>query len=149
MRCYKAKKLFSPYIDGDLSTDKKLELEVHIKQCEKCRTKLEQLIAIHESFNVIHHFKAPAGFATRVMAHIEERKLKKLSLSNVLIRVFETAVIILILIIGSHIGKIIETTIASSQPSIRTTLSLETFDAVQPNSIGGAYLAMLQGNNEK
>ncbi|MGB9735806.1 MAG: anti-sigma factor family protein [bacterium] len=149
MRCRKARALFSLYIDGALPPNKKEDLEAHIKQCSKCKNDLEDMLAIHESFRLVEHFKAPEGFATRVMAHIEERNLKGLSLFPVLTGVIEIGVIILTIIIGTRIGGIIGTAMTNPQQSITKTLSLETFDSIQPHSIGAAYIAMVEDNNEK
>ncbi|MFW6140207.1 MAG: anti-sigma factor family protein [Acidobacteriota bacterium] len=41
MRCKKAKKLISDYIDGELSSSKSSSLEKHLEECEECRKFME------------------------------------------------------------------------------------------------------------
>ncbi len=42
MKCSKAHKLISPYIDGELSERDMKTLEDHMKVCHKCRTEFEE-----------------------------------------------------------------------------------------------------------
>ncbi|MFW6129482.1 MAG: anti-sigma factor family protein [Candidatus Aminicenantaceae bacterium] len=41
MRCKKAKKLISDYIDGELDSSQRSSLEEHLKECEECRKFME------------------------------------------------------------------------------------------------------------
>ncbi len=149
MRCSKARKLLSPYIDKELTKAEAELFDVHVRNCIKCRTMLEEIQAIHHTFSSMESLSAPLGFATRVMAHVQEKKTRRLSLFPVLGRLIEVAVVILMIIIGTRVGGLLGTAFTGQKTSITSSLSLDTFEAVQPNSIGGAYMAMMEGNNEK
>jgi anti-sigma factor RsiW len=41
MRCKKAKKLISDYIDGELNSSRRFSLEKHLEECEECRKFME------------------------------------------------------------------------------------------------------------
>ncbi len=49
MRCKKAKKLISDYIDGELNSSKSSSLEEHLKECEECRKTLESYETITQA----------------------------------------------------------------------------------------------------
>ncbi len=149
MRCSKARKLLSPYIDKELTKPEAELLDAHVRDCIKCRTRLEEMQAIHDTFSSMERLNAPLGFATRVMAHVQNNKARSLSLFPILSRLIEVAVIILVIIIGTRVGSLLGTAFTGQKTSIASSLSLDTFEAVQPNSIGGAYIAMMDGNNEK
>lgn len=43
MQCKEAKRLISSYIDGEISPDKRRELEAHLLTCPYCRRELEMM----------------------------------------------------------------------------------------------------------
>ena len=47
MRCSKAEKYFSPYIDGELGERESTLLESHLAQCERCSGKLDEITRLH------------------------------------------------------------------------------------------------------
>ncbi len=150
MRCSKARKLFSPYIDRALSRAELDGFEAHIKGCSECRTELERLQALHVRLSSLEPLHAPHGFTTRVMAAIADRRSQpRWSPFSVLTWFAEAAVIALIIFIGARAGTFLGTAFTRPSTTIASTLSLDTFEAVQPGSIGGAYIAMMEGTNEK
>ena len=46
MRCAKAKKILSDYLDDNLSSQKKMQLEAHLRECSDCHAELAQLQAL-------------------------------------------------------------------------------------------------------
>jgi anti-sigma factor RsiW len=149
MRCSKAKKLFSPYIDRALTKAEAELFDAHIRDCNECRSRLEEMKVLHNAFSSMERLNAPYGFTTRVMANINEKRAKRWSLFPVLGMVIEAAVVVLVIMIGTRAGSFLGTAFTGQKTSIASSLSLDTFEAVQPNSIGGAYLAMMEGQNEK
>ncbi|SMB89875.1 Putative zinc-finger [Thermanaeromonas toyohensis ToBE] len=72
MRCWKARKLLSPYIDGELGEEERSSLEGHLANCPACQEELEALRKISEGLKDIYRqVKPPAGFAEGVMARIK------------------------------------------------------------------------------
>ena len=149
MRCSKARKLFSPYIDKTLTESETEMFEAHVRDCVQCRTRLEEMQALHDTFSSMERLIAPPGFATRVMARTQEDKAKRLSLFPVLGTLIEAAVVLVIIIIGTRAGSFLGTAFNRQQTTIASSLSLDTFAAVQPDSVGGAYMTMMEGTNEK
>ena len=149
MRCSKARKLFSPYIDKTLTESETEMFEAHVRDCVQCRTRLEEMQALHDTFSSMERLIAPPGFATRVMARTQEDKAKRLSLFPVLGTLIEAAVVLVIIIIGTRAGSFLGTAFNRQQTTIASSFSLDTFAAVQPDSVGGAYMTMMEGTNEK
>ncbi len=64
----------SPYIDGELGTEKATEVERHLESCEACRALVESERRV--SVAVRHHgerFRAPAHLKARVLSEVERR----------------------------------------------------------------------------
>ena len=149
MRCSSARKLLSPYIEKELTKAETAIFDAHVRDCVQCRTRLEEMQALHATFSSMEKLTAPPGFATRVMARTQEDKAKRLSLFPVFGRLIEAGAILLIIILGTRAGSLLGTAFNRQQTTIASSLSLDTFEAVQPNSIGGAYMAMMEGTHEK
>ena len=77
MKCSKAHKLISPYIDGELIERNRKPLEDHIKVCHKCRKEFEEGKELHNLFANTDKFKAPYGFHARVMANISSGEIRR------------------------------------------------------------------------
>ena len=79
MKCSKAHKLISPYIDGELMERDMKPLEDHVKVCHKCRKEFEEGKELHNLFASADNFRAPYGFNTRVMTNISSGKIRESS----------------------------------------------------------------------
>lgn len=149
MKCSKVKKLLSPYIDNELTGAQKELLDAHIKACTGCSKELETLQGLHTTFVAMQNITAPYGFATRVMAALEENKVKMPSFFPVFTRLAEAVLIIAIIIIGTRAGSFLGSMFMEQKTTLVSSLSLDSFEPVQPGSIAGAYTAMIEGTNEK
>jgi len=149
VRCYKARRLFSPYIDGVLTKAEMEQVESHLKMCKACSAYFEEMLSVHNEFAHLTRFVAPSGFATRVMANIEAKDNERLPIFNMLTMFIKVALIVLTIIVGTRLGSMLGTSLAMQKSNIEEALSLDTLKAVQPHSIGAAYLAMVEGGNEK
>ncbi len=150
MRCSKARKLFSPSVDGALTAAELAGLDAHIQGCRTCRERLEQIRALHVRLSSLEPLHAPNGFTTRVMANISDDGAQRAwSFFPVVERFVEAAVLALVIIIGTRAGSFLGTAFTRQNTTIASTLSLDTLEADQPASIGGAYMAMMEGINEK
>ena len=72
MKCSQIRKMISPYVDDELSPDEKKIFTSHIQECPACRKELEEIQSVHELFASAERLLCPLGFATRVMANLEE-----------------------------------------------------------------------------
>lgn len=150
MKCSKAHKLISPYIDGELSEREAGALEDHLKVCVKCRREFEENKELHGFFSGLTEFKAPYGFHTRVMSNINAGRAKGISIVPVFDRLAEALVIVLIIALGVFSGNLlIRDYLPDKARDVIASLSLDVFDPVPPGSLGGAYLAMTEVRNEK
>ncbi|MCL4558535.1 MAG: zf-HC2 domain-containing protein [Deltaproteobacteria bacterium] len=149
MRCSKARKLLSPYIDDELTAVQKGLIESHIKDCVRCGSRLEALRGIQSSFARLERPAAPYGFATRVMSGRAERQGSLPFLPPVFTRLMEAAVIAATILIGTKAGSFLGGAFTRQKTTIVSSLYLDNFESIQPRSIGGAYIAMVEGSDEK
>ena len=150
MKCLKAHKLISPYIDGELPEREVSGLEGHMKACDKCRTEFEESKELHGFFPSTDAFKAPYGFHTRVMANISSGKTREISRIPIFARLAEAFVIVAVIAAGVFSGGLlIKGYTPDKAREVMATLSLDVFDSAPPGSLGGAYLAMTEVRNEK
>jgi len=78
MKCSKAKKLFSGYLDGELKSSQKGFLEDHLCTCPNCRYELARLRSSMELIHGLPEVAAPNNFWTQVSDKIaSEGSLKK------------------------------------------------------------------------
>jgi anti-sigma factor RsiW len=150
MKCSKAHKFLSPYIDGELSEREVSALEDHMKVCDKCRTECEENKELHGFFSGVAEFKAPYGFHTRVMANLVAGKAVKKPGVSVLTRLAEALVVIAVITTGMISGAfLVKDLVPEKAQDVIASLSLDIFDSTPPGSLGGAYLAMTEERNEK
>ena len=150
MRCNKARKLISPFVDDELSAGEKELFESHIKECGKCRTEFEEMQNVHNLFARSERFSAPYGFSARVLANREINTARK-EVSIPLFPRFASVVVVLIVIgLGVVSGRFLGSSFSlQATGNLAASLSLDVFSATPPDSLGGAYLAMTEVRNEK
>lgn len=150
MKCSKAHKLISPYIDGELPERDMKTLEDHMKACHKCRAEFDELRSLRNLFVNAEKFKAPYGFHTRVMTNISADKTKEISRIPVFARLAEAVVIIVIIALGIFSGNLLLRGYTPDKArDVIASLSLDVFDSAPPGTLGGAYLAMTEVRNEE
>ena len=150
MKCSKAHKLISPYIDGELTERDVKLLEDHMKACHKCRREFEEIKKLHNLFASADKFNAPYGFHTRVMGNISSGKARGILGIPFFAGVAEAVVIIAIIAIGISSGSLaIKGYPQDKTRDITASFSLDVFDPAPPDSLGGVYLAMTEMKNEK
>ena len=150
MKCPKAHKLISPYIDGELAEQDRRRLEDHMKVCLNCRTEFKESKELHNLFANADGFKAPYGFSTKVMANIAAEKTGGFSFTLLLTRFAEVAVLLVIIFSGIISGGFLANRLAPWKLSaVTASLSLDIFEPAPPDSPGGVYLAMTEVRGEK
>ena len=155
MKCSQVKPIISRYVDQDLDPDEKTTLEFHAAECPECREEVEEQMASHNLFGSAERFEAPYGFATRVMARIEENEKRApfwdfFTLQPVFLRAAEMAFALVIVLIGMVSGNML---VASKTPersmTVQESFSLDLFQATPSDSIGSIYVTLAGGNHEK
>jgi anti-sigma factor RsiW len=155
MKCTQIEKMISRYIDDELSLDEKKAFTLHIQDCSGCRKELEETQAVHELFGSAERFSAPYGFATRVMANLEEKESSGfwgfLALRPFFLRAVEVAFTLIMIVIGLISGNVLVAERGASQreASVERALSLDVFQATPPDSIAGIYVTMMGVGDER
>ncbi|MDA8240832.1 MAG: zf-HC2 domain-containing protein [Nitrospiraceae bacterium] len=150
MKCSKAHKLTSLYIDGELPERDVKTLEDHMKACHKCRAEFEEGMELHNLFTDAEKFEAPFGFHARVMANVSSRKIRESSRISVFARLAEAVVIIVVIVLGVLSGNfLIKGYSPDKAGDVTASLSLDIFASAPPGSLGGVYLAMTEVSDEK
>ncbi len=150
MKCSKAHKLISLYIDGELPERDVKTLEDHMKACHKCRAEFEEGMELHNLFTSTEKFEAPFGFHTRVMSNISSGKIRETARIPVLARLAQAVAIVIVITFGILSGSLVTKGYSPDKArDVMASLSLDMFDSAPPGSLGGVYLAMTEVRDEK
>ena len=147
MRCSKAGKYLSSYIDGELEPRERALLESHLVQCRWCARKIEELTRVHHLFVDAERFSAPQGFSAEVMEKVSAQPSRGFSLIPFFTRFAEVTAVVLAITAGIMSGSILTNALALHHrgETVVASLSLETFEALPSDSLAGAYITMTEG----
>ncbi len=150
MKCSEARKLISPYFDGELSEANKRELESHVRVCESCRSEIRETQELHQLFVNEEKYDAPFGFHVRVMANVKTAKPGWSPRIPFAVWLAEGALILLLIAVGIMSGSLLTQGLSPDKAENEiATLHLDVFNSAPPGTLGGAYLAMTEVRNEK
>ena len=143
--------LISEYLDNELQGTKKTAFESHLASCDRCSATLAEMRSLRAAFAKAERHQAPYGFAARVMARTAALEKKRWPwIVPFSIRFAEAAALVAVISVGILAGKFITNNFPVAQTmNIASSLSLDVFDATPPGSLGGAYIAMTEVQNEK
>ncbi len=147
MRCSNVVKYLSTYLDLELGAKEVALLEAHLAQCDRCRAELEQLQLVQGLFKDARKFSAPPAFRAKVLGRLQSQPAQGFSFFPMFIRFAEIGVFLLAITAGIMSGGMLISAVAPHYKGeqVIAALSLETFEALPPDSLGGAYLAMTEG----
>ena len=155
MKCTHVRQMISQYMDNELDGDEKKAFDLHLQNCAACRKELEDTRAICKLLASAERFHAPPRFALRVLANLEEKEESRLwSLLGprpFFLRVAQVGFAIIIMTIGIISGKslIVDMTHPYTQITAQEAFSIDLFQAVPPDSIGGIYVMLTRASHEK
>ncbi len=163
MKCSQVRKMISPYVDNELAPDELKLFTSHVQECPACKEEMEEIQAVHGLFASAEKFEAPLGFATRVMAHLEEveeaglfSRLRRLFVVRpFFLRTVEVAFALVIMLIGAVSGNLLiadrtsGSVTSGTQTVVGETFSLDLFQATPPDSIGGIYVSLMGPTDER
>ena len=145
MKCSAATKLLSSYLDSELQVKDRERLDTHLKQCQYCAIKLENLQTMSGLFAQAQRYEAPAGFSAKVKARLDEEATSFFTLRPIFTRFAETVAILVAITAGIMSGGALISSVSSHQKgTVVSALSLDSFEALPPQSLGRAYLAMTE-----
>jgi anti-sigma factor RsiW len=155
MKCRHIRKRISQYIDEDLTPDEKKDFDSHIQGCASCRKELEETRALHQMIASARRFPAPYGFATRVLANLEEkgglRFRSLLGFRPFFLRAAQVAFALVVMTLGVISGNLLlaERTDHVGQAAVQETFSLDLFQATPPGSMEGIYETVMRLSHER
>jgi anti-sigma factor RsiW len=147
--------MISQYVDDELSSSRKRDIESHIESCSACRDALKDARALHVLFSSAERFPAPYGFAARVLASLDEKEASRirslLGFRPLFLRAAQAALVLLIMTIGIISGNLLlpEKTTPIRQTAVQQIFSLDLFQAAPPDSIAGIYNTLMRLGHEK
>ena len=150
MKCSQIRKMISPYVDDELTPDEKKVFTSHLADCPACEKELEEIRSVHHLFASAETFEAPLGFATRVMARLEEtektglsRLWRLLAARPLFLRTVEVALALAIVLTGMVSGNLlVADRTTGRQTTVREAFSLDLFRAAPPDSLGDVYMRL-------
>jgi anti-sigma factor RsiW len=151
MTCKSVREKISLYIDEALGPSERDAVNRHLQECSKCQAHYEEIRDVHALLAGAERYRAPAGFSSRVMASVkaeQEAGMKAFTSFKMplFLKFAEAAFAVVIAIIGIISGNILMMNNYTSErpPVIEESLSLDVFDPLPPDSIGGAYIVMTE-----
>ena len=75
MNCEESQTLLSTYIDGELSSDERVQLEVHLDVCTECLAELAELRRLAAGYQKLPSPKPPQHLWARIDASLAEPKV--------------------------------------------------------------------------
>ena len=147
--------MISRYVDQDLDPREEKTFELHLRECPECKEAVEWQMEVHHLFDSAERFEAPYGFATRVMARIEEDEKKApfwgfFTLQPSFLRAVEVAFALVVIFIGMVSGNLLVTGRTPERPmTVQESFSLDLFQATPPDSIGGVYVRLAGATDER
>lgn len=149
MKCTTAHRLMSAALDGELSAREQDVLAAHLGECMVCSEEFHAFQEMQRALLQTERFSAPSGLARRVMAQLDPVDSRPF-FAPLWMNFAEALVILIVIGIGVVSGNLFSNSMGlrNSEKGI-ASMSLEIFDATPLDSLGGAYLAMLEVGNEK
>lgn len=150
MRCRKSR-YASPYMDGEISERKKKMFEAHLGSCPECAGFLAELHRMREIFLQAEFHHAPLGFPARVPAKVRAGERSGFGWMIPMFKGFaEAAAVLAVITLGLVSGELLMNGAMSQKTGgFAASFSLDIFDPVPPDSVGGTYLAMMEVDDEK
>ena len=159
MKCSKVKRFISPYADGELTGKQRELFEFHLNTCRSCRLELQEIQKLHRICISSEKYAAPDGFDTMVMAGITEKESGRFAIPSLFLRIGEISIVLATIGIGVISGSILSKPFSHESATSRNAcqaiqklqsdFSLNIFEPAPPDSLGGAFLTMMEAENER
>ncbi len=148
--CSIVKKHLPLFVDDELSTTDRKEVEAHVRMCSDCANELEDMQIMQQMFRYADKYRAPFGFTERVLAEAVSQHKQKSVFIPCFAKVAEAFVLMIIIAVGIASGNfLMQGQPSQKSDSLATIFSLDIFETAPPGSIGDAYLAVEGSDYEK
>lgn len=150
MRCARARKEMSAYLDKELDDAASRRLSLHLEDCEACRTTYDGLARVRSLFAQAERYAASPALFWRVAAAIRPREANRWSFFPVAMRLAAQVVALTaVIVVGVASGSFLTSGSGSGRAANPAVLlSLDIFAAAPPDSPGGVYLALTEADHE-
>jgi len=149
MKCTKAKKHISRYLDGELGGDKKDDLFEHLEVCQDCQHEYENLYTILNSIEVPEEISAPPYLFSSIRQKIYEQERQSVvirRLKPVLVPALFTIIFLVSSLISSFIvRRLVPQYSKEDSVALKLTLNLAVFDDAPAASFPDIYDNMMSG----
>jgi anti-sigma factor RsiW len=146
MRCFSVRRRLSPYVDGELPAPEARKLELHLSGCQQCTAVYEEMVGVHRLFSGAQRFSAPQGFPAAVMEKVRDLPANPFSLVPLFVRFAGAAAVVLAIAAGAVSGDVLMSSLVPHRgpegTTVMTSLSLDSFEASPPGSLGYGYLSL-------
>ena len=142
MNCRQIKKQLSVFQDGELAPEQEKTLKVHLRQCEACRTRLQEYRASWDLLEILEDAEPNPYFYTRLKTRIEERRVHHRGFSRLLIPVTAAVMLLLGIWMGNAVTKMGNgTTVATTEQDLMIPAleHFEDFEDFPAESIGKVF----------
>jgi len=148
MNCAKSHRLFSSYLDGELSLEEQEALAGHLQSCRSCRAAEAEMRVQRQLFAGLPRLAAPLGFSARVMGNLDQASVGCFTWHHVFVGFAEVAVLGVIILTGIVSGGFLVDRLNPAK-MVTASLGLDLFEPAPPDSLGGVYLALTEVANER
>ena len=144
MKCQKVQRQLSAYVDNELDSVEKENIDNHIHTCPHCKQALVLLNDTWDLLNIIDKPRAAPFLYTRIMARIGEQETRKKLriIDRVLLPITVVAVVVLGILVGGMVSRKGE--LKNSDLIVRvesvSSVYLNNVESDSNASIGDAYL---------
>jgi predicted anti-sigma-YlaC factor YlaD len=156
MKCSQIRRKLSAFLDGEVTEAEKQFISAHLKSCQLCRKKLEELSKVLDVLDVVDEVQVSPFFVTRLKHRITEQESKSLVrlpfvewIRRATVPVFSTALVCLSLLLGYNLGKMIHQegveSISIADAEVIDVLGVAVLDEFPEGSLGDAYSNLLTG----
>jgi predicted anti-sigma-YlaC factor YlaD len=159
MRCFKAKRELSLYLDGELKANRESALFSHLEKCETCRIEKEKMAAVSVILKRPKEIQPSLQFLNKVIRNIEEYdKRKHVFLPSLywLRPVLSGFGLILIFVLSTYFGQFLATRNQVENTQIETLMfrefnkimNIAVFADVPDESFAAVYKTLLKGEEK-
>ncbi len=158
MQCHHIRKQLLLYLDDELPTPDRQEIERHLSTCAHCAEHLNELRKIWCNAARVETIEPSPGLWTRLLSRLSEAKAAGWSFAGVrgwvadhAVPLVATVLFAIGMLIGVYLGmppqtRIADKPVASTSADARAdfikTTYLDAFDDLPASTLGGAFLAL-------
>lgn len=141
MKCKRAKRRLSAFLDDELKEKEREGIKTHLKGCPSCARELEALSSSWDILLKLETVEPPAYLIQRTMAEIATGKGKIAWWQEIFLRPAPVLATILIgLLTGGFLGQSLYSNNSADDDEFASSICLDSFADFPQGSVGGVLL---------